>query len=64
MEKTGIEEARKALGEIVNRALFSDQPTLITRNGVPAAVVVSEAWYRAALDRMDLAKWPGHGVAR
>lgn len=40
MEETGIEQARKGLGEIVDRARYRDEPTLITRTGKPAAVVI------------------------
>ena len=49
MEHVGIEKARTSLGEIVNRAHFGDDPTVITRHGVPAAVVISVKWYEAAL---------------
>ena len=40
MDTVSIEQARKALGEIVDRARLAGQPTLITRQGKPAAVVV------------------------
>jgi prevent-host-death family protein len=47
MEQVGIEKARTTLGEIVDRARIAGQPTMITRQGKPAAVVVSVAWFRA-----------------
>lgn len=37
----GIEQARNALGELVDRARMTGEHTVITRNGKPAAVVVS-----------------------
>lgn len=45
MEEVGIEDARRQLGEIVGRADLAGQETLITRNGKPAAVIVSAWWY-------------------
>lgn len=44
-----IEAARAKLGEIVDRARLAGQPTQITRQGKPAAVVVSAGWYAEAL---------------
>jgi prevent-host-death family protein len=44
-----VEEARIGLGDVIDRARLAGQPTLITRYGKPAAVVVSEEWYRDAL---------------
>ena len=49
MDEIGIERARNLLGEIVDRARFTGQPTAITRQGNPAAVVVSADWYEAAI---------------
>jgi prevent-host-death family protein len=49
-----IEETRITFGEIVDRARFTGEPTRITRQGKPAAVVVSVEWYEntlAALNR-------------
>lgn len=40
-----IEEARRKLGEIVDKARLAREHTLITRNGTPAAVVVGADWY-------------------
>lgn len=41
----GIEEARKMLGEIVDRARLRNEHTHITRQGKPAAVVVGAEWF-------------------
>ena len=49
MEQVSIEEARRTLGEIVDRARIADQATLITRQGKPAAVVVNLDWYQQAM---------------
>lgn len=49
MEEISIEGARPKLGEIIDRARFAEQPTLITRQGKPAAVVVSAEWYGATM---------------
>jgi prevent-host-death family protein len=48
MEEMSIERARPALGEIVDRARFTGEPTRITRQGKPAAVIVSVEWYAEA----------------
>lgn len=48
MDSYGIEEARLALGEIVNKARLRDEPARITRKGSPAAVVVSIDYYERA----------------
>jgi prevent-host-death family protein len=44
MNEESIERARLKLGEVVDRARFADQFTVITRQGKPAAVVVSVEW--------------------
>jgi prevent-host-death family protein len=52
VETVSIEEARRTLGDLVDRARLADEPTLITRHGKSAAVVVNADWYaeaRAAL---------------
>jgi prevent-host-death family protein len=41
MEEIGIEQARQTLGEIVDRARFRDEATLITRQNKPAAVIAA-----------------------
>jgi prevent-host-death family protein len=48
MEQIGIEEARRRLGDIVDRARLTHEHTQITRMGKPAAVVVSAEWYEQA----------------
>ena len=48
MMEAGIEETRKDLGGIVDRARFKGEHTVITRTGKPAAVVVDVIWYRYA----------------
>jgi len=48
MKTATIEETRAGLGDVVDRARIAGEPTLITRYGRPAAVVVSEDWYRLA----------------
>lgn len=49
MEETTLEKARGILGEIVERARVNGETTLITRYGVPAAVIVNADWYESAL---------------
>jgi prevent-host-death family protein len=53
MDDMGIEEARRALGEIVDRARLMNEPTSITRQGKPAAVVVGAEWYAWATGVID-----------
>lgn len=48
MRTASVEEARIGLGDVIDRARMAGEPTLITRYGKPAAVVVSEDWYRLA----------------
>jgi prevent-host-death family protein len=48
VREIGLEDARRQLGEIVDRARLADQHTLITRQGKPGAVVVSAEWYEQA----------------
>lgn len=45
MESVNIEEARKTLGDLVDRARIAGTPTLIMRYNKPAAVLVSADWY-------------------
>jgi prevent-host-death family protein len=52
MDEMSIEQARLKLGEVVDRARIADKFTTITRQGKPAAVVMSVDWLehtRAAL---------------
>lgn len=48
MRTASVEEARIGLGDVIDRARLAGEPTLITRYGKPAAVVVGEDWYRLA----------------
>lgn len=48
MEAMQIEEARKTLGELVDRARLAGEPTLIMRYRKPAAVLVPVGWYEEA----------------
>lgn len=54
MDEIGIEKARASLGEIVERARLLDEPTLITRHGMPAAYVVSTKWFEANRPILEL----------
>ena len=47
-----IEEARKQLGELVDRARLAGEPTLIVRYRTPAAVIVPVTWYEEALESL------------
>jgi prevent-host-death family protein len=51
MDQVSIEGARRTLGDVVDKARFTDEPTVITRQGKPAAVVVSVGWYEQAKAR-------------
>ena len=46
MKSVNIEDARKILGELVDRARIADEQVLITRYNKPAAVLVGADWYR------------------
>jgi len=45
MKSVNIEDARKTLGELVDRARIAGEHTLIMRYNKPAAVLVSADWY-------------------
>lgn len=47
MEAIEAAAARRQLGTIIDRARLQDTPTLITRYGAPAAVVVPVDWYES-----------------
>lgn len=53
MDETGIERARQALGEIVDRARIAGEHTVITRQGKPAAVIVPVEWYEQAKTALE-----------
>jgi prevent-host-death family protein len=48
METVQIEEARKTLGDLIDRARLAGEPAMITRYGKPAAVLVPVGWYEEA----------------
>jgi len=48
VKSVSIEEARAGLGDLVDRARLAGEPTLITRYGRPAAVVVGAEWFQEA----------------
>ena len=58
MDSVSLQRARSVIGEIVDRARIAGTPTLITRHGKPAAVVVSETFYTTALGRPLRMNWP------
>ncbi|GAB2549846.1 type II toxin-antitoxin system Phd/YefM family antitoxin [Spirosoma aerophilum] len=41
LERSSAQDARKNLSEIIGKAAFGNQPTVITRSGKNAAVVIS-----------------------
>jgi prevent-host-death family protein len=45
MKSVNIEDARRSLGDLVDRARIAREPVLITRYNKPAAVLVSADWY-------------------
>ena len=48
MESLSIEDTRRQLGELVDRARLACEPTLIMRYRKPVAVIVSAEWYERA----------------
>lgn len=40
MEQMSIEQARRKLGELVTRAAADGTSTVLTKNGIPAAMIV------------------------
>jgi prevent-host-death family protein len=57
MRTATIEEARAKLGDAVDLARLAGEPTMITRHGRPAAVVVGAEWFREAQE--CLTRTPG-----
>lgn len=45
-----IAEARNVLGEVIARARFAGEPTILINRGKEAAVIVSPEFYRRALE--------------
>jgi prevent-host-death family protein len=44
-----IAEARNVLGEVISRARYADEPTVLINRGKEAAVIVSHRFYEQAL---------------
>jgi prevent-host-death family protein len=61
MRTVSVEQARAGLGDLVDRARLAGEPTLITRYGRAAAVVVSQDWYRAAEEALAASHGPSNG---
>lgn len=59
MDEVSIENARPVLGEIVDKARLAGTHTTITRQGKPAAVVVSADWYAMACAMVGTLRDPG-----
>lgn len=53
MQSVNIEEARRTLGDLVDRARLVGEPTLIMRYNKPAAVLVSAEWHSRATVLME-----------
>jgi prevent-host-death family protein len=53
MNTVQIEEARKQLGELVDRARLAGEPTMIVRYRKPAAVLVPVGWYQEAAELLS-----------
>ena len=49
-ELMGVEEARKVLGDRIDKARDDELHTVVTRHGQPSAVLVDIAWYIRARD--------------
>jgi prevent-host-death family protein len=63
MDEISIDKARKKLGDIVDRARFTGQATVITRHGKPAATVapiLSDGVRRDIAQARTLAKCIGY----
>lgn len=59
MRSVSIEEARRTLGDLIDRARLADEPTMVTRNGKPGAVIVGPEWFSAAqADQSDSSDGP------
>jgi prevent-host-death family protein len=59
MQTVSIEEARRTIGDLVDRARLAGEPTMITRYNKPGAVVVSAEWYAEAEQALAAADGPG-----
>ncbi|MEV0015401.1 type II toxin-antitoxin system prevent-host-death family antitoxin [Streptomyces tendae] len=49
-----IAEARNVLGEVISRARYADEPTILVNRGKEAAVIVSHPFYEQALRDREL----------
>ncbi len=64
-ESIGIEEARKRLGDLVTAAKEHHEPTIITRTGKPAAVLISMDDFNQSFQRMsEAARRLGEAIER
>ena len=61
MEKVQIEQARKTLGELVDRARLAGEPTMILRNRKPGAVLVPVGWFEEASSALHGPQESEHG---
>jgi prevent-host-death family protein len=52
MEAVSIEEARRTLGDLVDRARLAREHTVITRHGKTGAVIVNADWYARAKEAL------------
>jgi prevent-host-death family protein len=48
-----LEDARNRLGDLVNTARLSGEPTTITRYGKPEVVLVPVGWYEEAAEALS-----------
>lgn len=53
MKEIGIEDARRQLGEIIDRARLAGEHAIVTRQGKPAAVVVGYDWLVAVASLIE-----------
>ena len=49
VHRAKIAEARNVLGEVISRARYADEPTILVNRGKEAAVIVSHPFYEQAL---------------
>jgi prevent-host-death family protein len=53
MDETPLQEARSTLGLLVDKARLAGEPTLITRQGKPAALIVGAEWFDDVLALLE-----------
>jgi len=53
MDEVSIETARRTLGEIVDKARFLGEVTMVTRQGKPTAVIVGAGWVDEVMTLLD-----------